>query len=348
MNSNNKTPGRVTTTPPPPPPLPPTSSSSSSRSNHGKNSSSAFPTPSRLSRSKTIPLAPATTPCGPYRSATVPTNSSTFETPTREQLTETSVSTFDVSPHVLACRADSFVDRRKCGEIRLVAIDFDLTLLRVHTSGRWMKCAEQLVSYIRPVFRQLIPALLRENIICAIVSFSPQVDLIRRVVKLAFPNDAKLGENIFVRGSVTDSPPHPSCSTLKVDDNLINLPQNQQAQIHHRSRSSTSKLVSTTTNNNTGKENESPLISLGSNNNNITKNKNNKQLQLNNNNLVTIKDDEDDDEYSVAEMWSPRGTGKRAHIDSVIRQYHQSLLIGKTIESTQKKRNVYSATKSYL
>ena len=77
--------------------------------------------------------------------------------------------------------------------IRLVAIDFDMTLIDRHTGGHWSKSAEDLRCSIRPVFLRLIPALIKKGLAVAIVSFSPQVDLIRSLLALAFPK-ALLGK----------------------------------------------------------------------------------------------------------------------------------------------------------
>ena len=77
--------------------------------------------------------------------------------------------------------------------IRLVAIDFDMTLLDKHTGGHWYKSAEDLRCCIRPVFLRLIPALVKKGLAVAIVSFSPQVGLIKNLLALAFPT-IKLGE----------------------------------------------------------------------------------------------------------------------------------------------------------
>ena len=48
------------------------------------------------------------------------------------------------------------VNGMKCENIKLVAFDFDLTLVRIHTQGRWTGSAETLSKYLRPIFVELI------------------------------------------------------------------------------------------------------------------------------------------------------------------------------------------------
>jgi hypothetical protein len=88
----------------------------------------------------------------------------------------------------------------------MVAIDFDLTFVRIHTTGRWTKNVTDLCAHVRPVFRRLVPSLIKAGIVVAIVSFSPQESLIREVLQKVFP-DIKLDHDIFVRGSRHHSSP---------------------------------------------------------------------------------------------------------------------------------------------
>lgn len=43
-------------------------------------------------------------------------------------------------------------------QVNFLALDFDLTILDIHTSGRWPGTPEQLTQRIRPFFQALIPA----------------------------------------------------------------------------------------------------------------------------------------------------------------------------------------------
>ena len=98
--------------------------------------------------------------------------------------------------------------------INCLALDFDLTLINTHTNGNTNKGPVAIASCVRPVFKALIPkavdagacvcwlrfiivdlVALILSILCAgirivVVTFSPQVDLIREVLGLAFPSIA--------------------------------------------------------------------------------------------------------------------------------------------------------------
>lgn len=42
-------------------------------------------------------------------------------------------------------------------QVNFLALDFDLTIVDIHTSGRWPGTPEQLAQRIRPFFQSLIP-----------------------------------------------------------------------------------------------------------------------------------------------------------------------------------------------
>eukprot|EP00578_Thalassiosira_sp_NH16_P013624 CAMPEP_0181115064 /NCGR_PEP_ID=MMETSP1071-20121207/21234_1 /TAXON_ID=35127 /ORGANISM="Thalassiosira sp., Strain NH16" /LENGTH=190 /DNA_ID=CAMNT_0023199249 /DNA_START=55 /DNA_END=627 /DNA_ORIENTATION=- len=88
---------------------------------------------------------------------------------------------------------------RKCSDaveklvdlnINFLAIDFDQTMVDVHTGGRWQDTIPELANRVRPVFRTLVPLAARRNIRVAIVTFSPQTKHIREVLETAFPTVA--------------------------------------------------------------------------------------------------------------------------------------------------------------
>ncbi|KAF0692048.1 Aste57867_16815 [Aphanomyces stellatus] len=99
---------------------------------------------------------------------------------------------------------------------RLVCIDFDATFLRIHTNGEWSESADELRSHVRyvspfsppvhssrgpisPLFLNLLPLLAQHpHIAIAVVTFSPQVALIRQVISLCF--GSTLSDAIILRG----------------------------------------------------------------------------------------------------------------------------------------------------
>nr|CCA15146.1 ATPbinding Cassette (ABC) superfamily putative [Albugo laibachii Nc14] len=81
---------------------------------------------------------------------------------------------------------------------RLVCIDFDSTFLTIHTGGEWEKPASELQKYIRKLFVHLIPCIRDAQIHVAVVTFSPQVALIKELLELCF--GSALAQSIIVRG----------------------------------------------------------------------------------------------------------------------------------------------------
>jgi hypothetical protein len=67
--------------------------------------------------------------------------------------------------------------------INVLALDFDQTILDVHTGGRWDKSQEELFVHVRPVFAQLIQAAVEDDDMhVAIVTFTRQIHLVRGVL----------------------------------------------------------------------------------------------------------------------------------------------------------------------
>jgi hypothetical protein len=75
------------------------------------------------------------------------------------------------------------------GKILLIAIDFDLTIISIHTGGRWKWSADDLVPYVRPEFRCIICECLQKDIHVAVATFSDQVDLISDVLAATVAHD---------------------------------------------------------------------------------------------------------------------------------------------------------------
>ncbi|KAL3917044.1 MAG: hypothetical protein SGILL_004898, partial [Bacillariaceae sp.] len=97
-------------------------------------------------------------------------------------------------------------------QINFVALDFDQTILKVHTGGRWPGTEKELLEHVRPVFWELIPELQLAGIEVAVVTFSRQISLVRGVLDaimttaerhgvLQLPNPAKPSGRIPIRGN---------------------------------------------------------------------------------------------------------------------------------------------------
>ncbi|CAF0775295.1 unnamed protein product [Adineta ricciae] len=88
--------------------------------------------------------------------------------------------------------------------IKLVAIDFDNTLLSIHTSGYYQGTVDNLIEYIRSTFYYFIQEILNSSAfgqtlhIC-IVTFSSQEQMIRQLLELAFKTPKT--DRIIIRGN---------------------------------------------------------------------------------------------------------------------------------------------------
>ncbi|OWZ19886.1 ABC transporter [Phytophthora megakarya] len=81
---------------------------------------------------------------------------------------------------------------------KLVCIDFDATFVTVHTGGLWSDSAAALRRHVRRFFLLLVPLLCEAQVNVAIVTFSPQVQLIQDVLRLCF--SSHVTEQLVVRG----------------------------------------------------------------------------------------------------------------------------------------------------
>lgn len=73
----------------------------------------------------------------------------------------------------------------KLAGIKLLAFDFDLTLLNIHTHGRWQSGAVELSEHLRPVFVELIKQCMKNSVIIAVVTFSQQTELVASTLEHA-------------------------------------------------------------------------------------------------------------------------------------------------------------------
>lgn len=87
----------------------------------------------------------------------------------------------DSMQEVISRCIESFAS--KCKGKGFIAIDFDATIVQVHTYGRWSASAPALAAHVRPVFRAILKyGVENEDLHVGIVTFSGQVSLIRQVL----------------------------------------------------------------------------------------------------------------------------------------------------------------------
>lgn len=80
---------------------------------------------------------------------------------------------------------------RRPANIRLVAFDFDMTIVNVHTGGQWMGGANELARHVGPDFSCYIAHCLDRGLKVSVATFSTQKELISKVLHLSVPTDAR-------------------------------------------------------------------------------------------------------------------------------------------------------------
>ena len=84
-------------------------------------------------------------------------------------------------------------------QIKVVAFDFDLTMVSVHTQGLWERSLDELVTYVQPWAKALIEVLLDSSkVFMAVVTFSSQPKLIRNFIMKLYPKKITKIRNIPV------------------------------------------------------------------------------------------------------------------------------------------------------
>jgi len=74
--------------------------------------------------------------------------------------------------------------------VRLLALDCDLTLLGIHTGGGYTQySAVELAGHIRPVFRIFLREGLEAGTAVAVVTFSPQPQLIKEAIEIGMQDE---------------------------------------------------------------------------------------------------------------------------------------------------------------
>jgi len=99
---------------------------------------------------------------------------------------------------------------------KLVAFDFDQTVVDVHTGGRWKRSGEELASHVRRDFACVIARCLEDEVgvFVAIATFSAQKDLIASVLHETIPT--KRAKDVPIFGG---------------DDNVLGYSSGKQSQL---------------------------------------------------------------------------------------------------------------------
>lgn len=86
-----------------------------------------------------------------------------------------------------------------CNEVNInfIAVDFDQTIIDIHTGGRWNGTSAELAAHIRPHFLHFLRAAADASLHLAVVTFSPQVGFVSDVLRTHFPAFA---DQVVIRG----------------------------------------------------------------------------------------------------------------------------------------------------
>lgn len=116
----------------------------------------------------------------------------------------------------LSSTISSFLNGCSLKGIKLLAIDFDATIVQVHTYGRWAGSVEALASHVRPIFQELfrqVASTSPPQVYLSIVTFSGQIDVIRAVIR-QITNNPEFSQSLLIRGNDRSwQPPKSSSST---------------------------------------------------------------------------------------------------------------------------------------
>jgi hypothetical protein len=92
--------------------------------------------------------------------------------------------------------------------IKLIAFDFDCTIVNIHTGGQWIDSPEKLAEFVRPCFRSLLPALLQTpDLYVCVVTYSPQEQLIKEVLKISMKDEQSVNDlvsKIVIKGNTKE------------------------------------------------------------------------------------------------------------------------------------------------
>ncbi|XP_060071010.1 uncharacterized protein LOC132550926 [Ylistrum balloti] len=98
-------------------------------------------------------------------------------------------------------KISTFITMLEKKGIRLLAVDFDETLISIHSGGFWKDSTQKLSQHVRPCMRDLMDEALQRNINVCIVTYFTQPWTIREMLKLVFKRDA---EKIYVQANTAD------------------------------------------------------------------------------------------------------------------------------------------------
>ena len=83
-------------------------------------------------------------------------------------------------------KLNTFIASLEKRNIRLLAVDFDQTLISIHSGGVWKDSTEKLTEHIRPCVRDVMDSAMQKGIHVCIVTYFMQPWVIREMLKMVF------------------------------------------------------------------------------------------------------------------------------------------------------------------
>jgi hypothetical protein len=83
--------------------------------------------------------------------------------------------------------------------IKLVAVDFDRTIVNIHTGGRYKQSASMLSSHYRPFFKKFLKEAQKVGLWVAVVTFSAQTALVADSMSIALGGESNINR-CYLRG----------------------------------------------------------------------------------------------------------------------------------------------------
>lgn len=117
--------------------------------------------------------------------------------------------------------ADDLFQAFRESELRLLCLDFDRTLVRIHTSGCYDGSPESLAKQWRPAFTHLVQVAMAAGTQVAVVTFSPQASLIRALLYMVLPPE--MASAVQLR----------TADPAEAWSGIPGLPNKQAGKLHH-------------------------------------------------------------------------------------------------------------------
>ncbi|XP_067669924.1 uncharacterized protein [Haliotis asinina] len=99
-------------------------------------------------------------------------------------------------------KVEAFVKALTLKGIQVLAVDFDQTLLSIHSGGQWRDGVESLAQHVRPCMRDLLQHAIQRGLFVCIVTFFKQAWLIRELLQHVFPK--RIASKILVQANTID------------------------------------------------------------------------------------------------------------------------------------------------